>query len=117
MYHRAWLTMAQVAKLPRSWFGTSLDPRPAFSLYSAAAILVPAIVPFTIIFMKETNAKLHLKADSSSVDAKRDGELFALLAKWQLLNSARALLPGIAAVLGLWGAVTRPEFVGLSLPK
>jgi hypothetical protein len=87
------------------------------NLYSAAAILVPAIVPFTLVVMKDTNGKLHQKAKSTGVEVKEDSELTTLLSKWQLLNSTRALFPGLAAVLGMWAIVARPDFVGLSLGK
>ncbi|KAF2436130.1 DUF1772-domain-containing protein [Tothia fuscella] len=108
---------SQAAKLPKVWYNTSLDPRPSFNLYSAAAVLVPAIVPFTLFIMKDTNAKLHHKANSMSTEVKDDSELTELLPKWKLLNNIRASFPGIAAILGLWAIVSRPDFVGLNVMK
>jgi len=78
-------------------------------LYTAAAILVTAIVPFTIGVMKPTNDKLFRKADvysGSSVAGKEDPEMDQLLKKWATLNAIRSLFPGVASVLGLWAVIS-----------
>jgi hypothetical protein len=80
-----------------------------FYLYTAAAILVPVIVPFTIGIMKPTNDKLHAKADKyrlGASDVKEDQELEELLKRWTALNTVRSLFPLAATVVGLWAVVS-----------
>jgi hypothetical protein len=109
---------APAAKLPAASNATSLDPRPSFNLYTAAAVLVPVIVPFTIFVIKKTNTKLFAKADyyeaQGAAETKEDKELPELFAKWQLLNLIRACFPALGAAAGAWAVISRPEFVGLS---
>lgn len=88
---------------------TILDTTAIFYLYSAAAILVPTIVPFTIGIMKPTNDKLHAKADKyrlGSSDVKEDQEMEELFRKWKMMNTIRSLFPLTAAILGLWAVVS-----------
>jgi hypothetical protein len=96
-----------VARIPEVWNVTPLDPRPAFTLYSAAAVLVPLIVPYTLTIMKDTNSKLHAKADAG-VEAKEDGDLMKLFEKWQLLNAIRSVFPACAAIIGIWAVIAKP---------
>lgn len=87
----------------------TIDNTRTFYLYSAAAILVPAIVPFTFGIMKPTNDKLHAKAEKyrlGASEAKEDQELEDLLQKWTAMNTARSLFPLVAAVVGLWAVVS-----------
>lgn len=82
---------------------------PERNLYSLAAILVPAIIPFTIGIMKPTNDKLHAKADKyrlGASDVEEDQELEDLLKRWTVLNTVRSLFPLTAAVLGVWAIVS-----------
>lgn len=68
-------------------------------LFFVSALLTVAIVPFTIVFMRETNARLLelVKKEELSASEGRDGEV--LLKKWASLNSVRCLLPLAGAVL------------------
>ncbi|OCK80119.1 DUF1772-domain-containing protein [Lepidopterella palustris CBS 459.81] len=78
----------------------------AFALYSASAVLVTAIVPFTLIVMKPTNDKLHAKADASEESkAETDETVDELMNKWYWLNVVRASLPGVGAVVGAMAVV------------
>jgi hypothetical protein len=108
---------ALAAKLPTAWYSTPLDPRPSFNLYTAAAVLIPAIVPFTLIVIKKTNSKLFAKAEfydtQSAAEKKEDEELAQLFKRWRVLNLIRACFPALGAVAGLWAVIARPEFVGL----
>ncbi|KAF1932181.1 DUF1772-domain-containing protein [Didymella exigua CBS 183.55] len=68
-------------------------------LFFLSAALTIAIVPFTIIFMGSTNAKLLSLAKKEELTASegQDGE--ALLNKWASINGVRSLLPLAGAVL------------------
>ena len=75
--------------------------------YGAAAVLTPMIVPYTIVFMSPTNARLNGIAamaaqDRGKVDAN---EVQALLQTWKRLNYARALLALVASGVGLVGTL------------
>jgi uncharacterized membrane protein len=75
--------------------------------YGAAAVLTPMIVPYTLLFMSPTNAKLNSIAsvaaqDSSKVDAT---EVQALLQTWKKLNYVRAILAMVASGIGLFGTL------------
>ncbi|KAI4721819.1 hypothetical protein E4T48_01909 [Aureobasidium sp. EXF-10727] len=70
-------------------------------LFVLAAVSTIAIVPFTLVFMKNTNNKLleyaaRAKKDELSVTETEDVD--ALLRRWTLLNSVRGLLPLAGAV-------------------
>jgi len=98
-----------VPRTPELFKHTILDSTRTFYLYSAAAILVPVIIPFTIGIMKPTNDKLHAKADKyrlGASDVKEDRELEDLLTKWTALNTVRSFFPLAAAVFGLWAVVS-----------
>jgi Domain of unknown function (DUF1772) len=86
-------------------------------LYTAAAIIIPCIVPFTLLFMRPTNNAIHAKKAfySSAVGAgiATDAELSRLIAKWTVLNYTRSLLPLLGTLLGAWAVVGRPEVAGL----
>lgn len=58
-----------------------------------------AIVPFTIVFMGATNARLLglAKKGELSVSERSEGE--ALLRRWGWLNAVRGMLPLAGAVL------------------
>lgn len=88
---------------------TSLDSTTTFYLYVAAAMLVPAIIPFTLGVMLPTNDKLHAKADKYRLgfsEVKEDQELDHLLTKWIALNTVRSLFPLAAAVTALWAVIS-----------
>lgn len=60
-----------------------------------------AIIPFTIVFMRDTNNKLlahaaKVKKDELSVTETE--EVDSLLEKWTTLNGLRSVLPMVGAV-------------------
>ncbi|QDS78085.1 hypothetical protein FKW77_003815 [Venturia effusa] len=81
-----------------------------FYLYAMAAILVPAIVPYTVGIMKLTNDRLHQRAERYKLvnawEVKEDGEMEELLKKWTTLNTTRSLLPLAATLFGLWAIMS-----------
>lgn len=90
-------------------------------LYSAAALLVVGVVPYTLIFMENSNRKLLKRAaeakhfSSSSASGEGCPEILidqesneGLLRRWRALTLTRALLPMTAGVLGLL-AITHYE--------
>jgi len=68
-------------------------------LFFASAVLTVAIVPFTIIFMGKTNARLLGLAKKEELTASETREGGALLKKWGFLNGVRSLLPLAGAFL------------------
>ncbi|KAF3050242.1 hypothetical protein E8E11_000573 [Didymella keratinophila] len=68
-------------------------------LFFSSAVLTVAIVPFTIIFMGKTNARLLGLAKKEELTASESREGEALLKKWGFLNGVRSLLPLAGAVL------------------
>ncbi|KAI4723765.1 DUF1772-domain-containing protein [Aureobasidium sp. EXF-10728] len=94
-----------------------------FTLYTAAAILVPSIVPYTVFLMSSVNNKLHEKASSLANASLTDtavesgaaqGETaHELLDKWATLNFGRSLLPLVGALAAGWAIVDKFEVLGL----
>ncbi|KAK5119503.1 hypothetical protein LTR85_007603 [Meristemomyces frigidus] len=89
--------------LPRS---RTLPVSP-FALYTAAALAIPAIVPYTLIVMEPAaNRKLmHMaktaEAGPSGTDlGASDADVQELLRKWKGMNLVRAAFVGTGAVLG-----------------
>lgn len=94
--------MPKVAGIVTLLYGSS-----AYNLYqlggewqglAAAAACVVAIVPWTIVVMHDTNAKLH-QAAKGGADAKST-DVVGLTHKWDKLNMARSLFTFAGAVLG-----------------
>ena len=85
-------------KLPGLFPRTSVDPTPTMALYTAAALALPSIVPYTLIVMKATNDRLHQKADKA--DSVSDVETTELLRKWKGMNYNRAIFALIGTLLG-----------------
>ncbi|KAF1843169.1 uncharacterized protein K460DRAFT_368084 [Cucurbitaria berberidis CBS 394.84] len=95
-----------------------------FKLNMAATILLPSIVPFTLVFIAPTNNKLLAKKDqlaSASLDDKAieagvaQGETVnALLDRWAMLNLARAALVGAGALCAVLAALNKREVVGFN---
>ncbi|CAG8393157.1 unnamed protein product [Penicillium salamii] len=78
-------------------------------MYSAAASLVLAIVPYTIICIGPTNDRLSARAagkdepvSTNESSEKNDDQL---LRQWVVLNGIRGLLPFAGGVLGLLTAI------------
>ncbi|KAM0286492.1 hypothetical protein ACHAQH_000918 [Verticillium albo-atrum] len=67
--------------------------------FVAAAALTVSIVPFTIFFMRETNAQLILAAGDSSPQ-QASARIVELIGHWKALNLGRSLLPLVGAVVG-----------------
>ncbi|GHJ86312.1 hypothetical protein NliqN6_2714 [Naganishia liquefaciens] len=70
-------------------------------LYTATAVLLPLIAPYTLTLMKSTNNALHLTADKGTTESSRIREL---LDSWWKLNAGRAALTGLATVLAIWAS-------------
>ncbi|KAL3461171.1 hypothetical protein BJX64DRAFT_261445 [Aspergillus heterothallicus] len=79
-----------------------LAPKNATALYSAAAALTVAIVPWTLTTMLPTNNQLleraGLKGWAPSDEAAEETE--DLLHKWTFLNAVRGVFPLLGAVVG-----------------
>lgn len=69
------------------------------TLYLAAAITAPSIVPYTIGIMMPTVKTLESKARGDA-EAPSDVETKALLEKWSGQNTHRALIVAASALLG-----------------
>lgn len=80
-------------------------------LFGTAASLVTGIVPFTILFMRPTNAALLVRASeeetSSNSSGRKPEEKSAeqLLTRWATLGGIRGLLPLAGGILGLLGVL------------
>ncbi|EOD48976.1 60s ribosomal protein l44 [Neofusicoccum parvum] len=82
----------------------------SFYLTAAAGVLIPAIVPFTILVIKPVNDKLA--AIVEALDGKQPGEVAVeeqkvepLLKQWNRLNATRSVMVGLGAVAGLLAIV------------
>lgn len=75
--------------------------------YVAAAGFAAAIVPFTLVVMRYTNACLHKIAEGR--DEAASWNLRELLRRWNLLNLTRSCLCLISSVLGM---VTMVQNIG-----
>jgi len=93
-------------------------------LYTAAAVLVPSIIPYTIIFISSTNNKLAAKEASlakvsitdtaAEAGVAEEETAHALFDKWATLNLGRSLLPLIGTVCAAWAAVDSYEVLRFS---
>jgi hypothetical protein len=94
-----------------------------FKLFSAAAILVPSIIPYTVFLMSGINSKLQEKAaslanasltDTAVESGVAQGETaHELLDKWATLNLGRSFLPLLGTLLAGWAIVDKFEVLGL----
>ncbi|KAJ5435074.1 hypothetical protein N7491_005669 [Penicillium cf. griseofulvum] len=78
------------------------------SLYWGAAVLDISIVPWTLLFMLQTNHRIFEFANmkDSSQNPTRDGsQLASLLNKWASLNTVRSFFPLAGGILGLLAAL------------
>jgi len=100
------------------------DPKSTpFRLNVAATILLPSIVPFTLLVLGPTNNKLIAKKDEfAAAHAKgkaikantADGEtVHELMDKWATLNMARAVLVAAGALCTVIAAVNKREVAKL----
>ena len=81
----------------------SFDPTTPFALYTAAAVLLPMIAPYTLLIMLPTNNRLMEKAEKT--DAVSPSETQDLLRKWTRMNYNRAFMVAVGAVLGMTGVL------------
>ncbi|KAL4937042.1 hypothetical protein BDV06DRAFT_203768 [Aspergillus oleicola] len=78
-----------------------LSPKNATWLYSAAAVVTVAIVPWTLMAMGSVNSALSGVAEGVGANAeKRGDEVDELLNRWKVLNGIRGVMPFVGAVLG-----------------
>ncbi|KAL2818050.1 hypothetical protein BJX63DRAFT_82693 [Aspergillus granulosus] len=79
-----------------------LAPKNATALYSAAAALTVAIVPWTLAAMAGTNRKLLDRAGAKSWIPTEEAaeETEDLLHTWTFLNAVRGVFPLVAGVVG-----------------
>jgi hypothetical protein len=108
--------MIPLSLVPTALFGLlsyrSRNIRGTFPLYLTAALLSPAIIPFTLTVMAP-NVKLLLeKSDPATlnVSAKEFSEqeecsAHALVDRWALLNLGRVTLSAASALVGLWATL------------
>ncbi|KAM5343039.1 hypothetical protein ACJ41O_014005 [Fusarium nematophilum] len=65
---------------------------------AAGALLTVAIVPYTILFMRGTNALL-LEAAGGTLEASKE-EVAKLIGRWGVLNLGRSLFPLAGTIVG-----------------
>jgi hypothetical protein len=90
-----------------------------FKLNVAAAALLPSIVPFTVVFIGSTNAKLDQKLEdfasialedrTAEKGVKREETTHVLIDRWATLNLARAGIIALASAFGVWAALDSRE--------
>jgi hypothetical protein len=75
--------------------------------YGAAAVLTPMIVPYTLLFISPTNAKLNRIASVAVQDPGKVNatEVHALLQTWKKLNYTRTILAMVASGIGIVGTL------------
>jgi hypothetical protein len=84
-----------------SYRSYSTDGR-VWGQYATAAVLLPAVVPFTLVVLNPTNDQLISAATVElSTETTR-----ALLQKWGVLNALRSVFLFVGAGLGAWAALT-----------
>ncbi|SLM35291.1 Protein of unknown function DUF1772 [Lasallia pustulata] len=87
---------------------------PKGELYALAALMTISVMPYTLLAMKNVNAKLMAKAkDMESLEVKEEvtevglpkGESAKDLVRWWgILNFGRGVLPLVGALLGAWAS-------------
>lgn len=72
--------------------------------YLLAGGLTMGLVPFTLVFLNPTNARLLDIAAGTSAAAKATGNeaIRGTIAKWSGLNLVRAFFPLAGSVVGFW---------------
>lgn len=77
-----------------------------FGMYLAAAICIPLIIPYTLLYMEpQVNAKLLKMGAMVEGGAKAqdlgasEKEIRGMLVRWRGMNSMRATLVGLGALL------------------
>ncbi|KAL2827373.1 hypothetical protein BDW59DRAFT_57000 [Aspergillus cavernicola] len=91
--------------VPHSTAGEVLAPTNAAALYSTAAALTAAMVPWTFVAMMQTNRLLLDRAAATWVPTEKSSEdVEGLLGKWSVLNMVRGVFPLVGAVVGSFAA-------------
>ncbi len=103
---------------------TSADPNPGSRhqiLYTTAAALIAAAVPYSFMFLQPISRQLLQRADdfanTSLTDTAAESSLaeeettHVLVDRWATLNLGRSLLCCVAALSATWAAVDRLEVV------
>ncbi|KAF2455847.1 hypothetical protein BDY21DRAFT_306461 [Lineolata rhizophorae] len=116
--------MSLVSSLSFGYLAGKASPSsPQFKLYTVAAILGPAIVPYTFAVMMKTNKKILAKAAEAEKSAEapataeastaEEENTHALVDKWATMNLGRGVLTLASAILGAWAAVSKLEIIAL----
>ncbi|EDU39623.1 DUF1772-domain-containing protein [Pyrenophora tritici-repentis] len=116
--------LAIISAIATGYLAYKQDPKSTpFRLNVAATILLPSIVPFTLLVLGPTNNKLIAKKDEfAAAHAKgkaikantADGEtVHELMDKWATLNAARAVLVAAGALCTVIAAVNKREVAKL----
>ena len=92
-----------------------------FKFYTAAAVLIPSIIPYTLGLMGPTNNKLSGKADSlatteitdktAEAGVTQEETVHALIDRWATLNLGRAIITGIGSLCALWATLDKIDVV------
>ena len=98
-YKRATVMQASLAVIA-GLFGIMRGVQSGDALWIGAALLILAVVPFTLIVIRPTNSRLlEPQRDRRSV------ETLALLKSWGHLHAVRGLLGILASVLYAWAII------------
>ena len=92
-----------------------------FKFYTAAAVLIPSIIPYTLGLMIQMNNKLLGKADSlatteitdktAEAGVTQEETVHALIDRWATLNLGRAIITGIGSLCALWATLDKIDVV------
>ncbi|KAF2267134.1 DUF1772-domain-containing protein [Lojkania enalia] len=115
--------LSVVSALATAWVAYHQDSSSlAFKLNTAAAIILPSIIPYTFAFLAPINKKLHEAANSATaaevqdqaakVGITNEKSVHQLIDKWGTLHLVRAAITGVGAVLAIWAAIDKMEGVG-----
>jgi hypothetical protein len=88
--------------------GSGRDNATGFGFYTAAAVLIPSVLPYTFLVIGPVNKKLLDKADSAveSTAGEATGETTnELLDQWAALNLVRVIVSSTVAVLAAWASI------------
>lgn len=87
-----------------------------FKLYTAAAVLLPSTLPYTILLEGPVSSKLLRKSDSMAITAITDvsvevgmaeeGTVHALVDQWATFHLGQALISALAALSATWVALS-----------
>ena len=86
------------------------------NLFTTAAVLIAAAVPYTYFIGEPINQKLDAKATSfasaklsenekSEVGIKQEETVHYLVDRWAMMNLGRTALTGMASLLAMWASI------------